>query len=106
MKIAFAVTGHDLASSICSRFGESARFLVFDTEKRKYVVVFNPAMGPTEHAGIETAEAVIRAGAEAVVVGECGPKAAQVLSSAGMAVHRSESATVMDVLDQYYRESA
>jgi len=103
MKIAFAVSGNGLHSPVNDRFARTSRFLVYDTEKKKYVVVFNGAVQDTEGAGIKTAEALIRAGAKAIVVGECGPKATDVLTRAGVEIYTAKSTTVVEALDRYFR---
>jgi predicted Fe-Mo cluster-binding NifX family protein len=106
MKIAFAISGKDLSSPIDEKFGRAPRFLVFDGEKKNFAVIENPAAQEAQGAGIKAAEAVIRAGAKAVVAGECGPKATDVLNAAGVKIFPAKPADVKQALALYFGVSA
>jgi predicted Fe-Mo cluster-binding NifX family protein len=106
MKIAFAVSGNDLSSTIDDKFGRAPRFLIYDTDSRNFRIIPNAALTEGHGAGIRAAETVIKAGAEAVVAGECGPKATDVLTKAGVKIYPTKSADVRHALALYFHEAA
>lgn len=105
MKIAFAVSGKDLSSPIDDKFGRAPRFLIFDTGTKSFTVVENAAANDAQGAGIRAAETVVKAGAKALVAGECGPKAAEVLAKAGVKIYPAKPADVKNALALYFRET-
>ena len=102
MKIVFTTSGTDLEAPLDRRFGRAPRFLVYDLEGRTFEIVENKQnLNAAQGAGIQSAEAVARTGAKAVVTGHCGPKAFRVLSAAGVVILTSDAPTVAAALDQY-----
>lgn len=84
------------------RFGRAPRFLLYHLETDTFELVDNqPNLGAAQGAGIQTAETVLRAGADALITGHCGPKAFKVLSAAGVAVYNTALATVNAALLAY-----
>lgn len=82
-----------------SRFGRAPGFLLYDTETDQAQSLSNAQnLNAAQGAGIQAAQTVINAGADAVVVGHCGPKAYRVLNAAGVAIYNSNAATVGDAL--------
>jgi predicted Fe-Mo cluster-binding NifX family protein len=97
MKVCITAMGADPTSGLDPRFGRAAHLLLIDTESDA-VGTLDDATGATHGAGIEAAQAVIRAGAEAVVTGQIGPRAYDVLSAAGIPVYLAHSPTVAEAL--------
>lgn len=102
MKIAFTTTGDDLSSPLESRFGRAAKFLIYDLEAETFTVIDNQQnVNAAQGAGIQSANAVIRSGAEILLTGHCGPKAFRVLQEAGIKVFNLEASTLTAALEQY-----
>jgi len=102
MKIAFTTAGRDLTAPLDERFGRAPRFLIYDLKTRSHELVDNaPALDAAQGAGVQAAEAVVRAGAQAVVTGHCGPKAYRVLAAAKIAVYACSAATIAAALADY-----
>lgn len=102
MKIAITTSGNDLNSPLDARFGRAARFLLYDMEANSFTLVDNAQnLNAAQGAGIQAATTVVRAGAEALITGNCGPKAFLVLKEAGVKVYNTRSATVKEALDQF-----
>jgi len=102
MKIAFTTSGADLDAQLDQRFGRAPKFLIYDLERATFEVVDNrQSMSASQGAGIQSAETVARMGAEALVTGNCGPKAFRVLQAAGIKVFNSESKTIAEALGKY-----
>jgi predicted Fe-Mo cluster-binding NifX family protein len=102
MKIAFTTSGSDLNAPLDMRFGRAAKFLVYDTATEAFTIIDNEQnLNAAQGAGIQAAQNVAAAGAQAVVSGHCGPKAFQVLNTAGIKVYTSNAATVAEALKLY-----
>ena len=102
MKIAFTTSGNDLDAPLEGRFGRAPKFLIFDLDLGTFEVVGNEkSLNAAQGAGIQSAENVFRAGAQAVVTGHCGPKAFHALKAAGLKIFNTDAATVAEALDRY-----
>jgi predicted Fe-Mo cluster-binding NifX family protein len=99
LKIAFTTSGDDLSAALDPRFGRAPRFLIYTLEGGTFEIIANDqTMSAAQGAGIQSAETVLRSGAEALVTGHCGPKAFRVLSAAGIAVYNTEAETIAAAL--------
>jgi len=104
VKVVFTTTGNQLDSPLDSRFGRAPKFIIYDLEAGTFEVMDNrQGVHASQGAGIQSAEAIARAGAKALVTGHCGPKAFHVLAAAGIKIFHSDAAAVVDALEQYRR---
>lgn len=102
MKVVFTTSGESLESPLDSRFGRAAKFLVYDLDTDTFEVIDNQDQVAMAHgAGVQAAGLVARLAPSALISGHCGPKAFQVLTSAGITVYNSDAATVKEALEQY-----
>jgi len=101
MKIAVSATGATLDADIDPRFGRCRYFLIIDPETMQFEAVENVSGMASGGAGIVTAQMVAGRGVEAVLTGNCGPNAFQVLSTAGVKVVVGVSGKVQDAIDSY-----
>ena len=102
MKVAFTTSGQDLNAPLDRRFGRAPKFIVYDLDSGQYEVLDNQQnLNAAQGAGIQSAQTVARAGAEALVTGHCGPKAFRVLSAANIAIYTTTAATVSEALEEY-----
>ena len=102
MKIAFTTSGDDLSSKLDSRFGRAPKFLIYDLDVDRFEVIDNKQnLNAAQGAGIQSAETVIRSGAKVLLTGDCGPKASQVLKSAGVKIFIATAESITDALEQY-----
>jgi predicted Fe-Mo cluster-binding NifX family protein len=94
--------GTDLDSQVDPRFGRAQNFIVYDTDSGEYNVLENKQrMDLPQGAGIQSASAVVDAEVEAVLTGNCGPKAFRVLSSCQIAVYVGlDGMTVKQAIEQ------
>jgi predicted Fe-Mo cluster-binding NifX family protein len=80
--------------------------MIYDSQADSWEPVSNSEAANAGHGvGIRVAEMVARKGVTAVVTGSCGPKAIQVLGSAGVSVFQGAEGTVSAAL-QAYREGS
>jgi len=101
MKIAISATAPHLDGDLDPRFGRCQYLLVVDSESMEFEAIENPAMSAPGGAGIQAAQLVAQKGVEAVITGDCGPNAYQVLSAAGIPVFGGASGSVRDVVEAY-----
>ena len=98
-KIVFTTSGNNLEADMDPRFGRAANFLIYDLSQQSFTMIENQqARNAAQGAGIQAAETIVRAGADTLVTGHCGPKAFKVLDTAGVKVFNSTAATVAEAL--------
>lgn len=102
MRILATSTGESPDSSLDSRFGRAAKFVLFDTVSGRYESVDNArSENAPEGAGIQAAETVVRLGPQCVITRHCCPKAFRVLSTAGIMVFSTDATTVSDAIGKF-----
>lgn len=88
MRIAVSSQGQDLEGDVDQRFGRAPWFLIVDTDTMEFETVENKqSLSLPQGAGIQAAQNVANAKPEAVLTGNCGPKAFKVLGAAGIQVY-------------------
>jgi len=101
MKVMITSIGGGIDSVVDARFGRAHGFIRYDTDTNAWERIDNKQnLNAAQGAGIQSAQTVIDAGADAVITGNCGPKAFSVLKAAGIAVYVVNGGTVKDALDQ------
>ena len=101
MKIAITATGKTMDSPVDQRFGRAAYFVVVSTETMDFAVIDNENVAAAGGAGISSAKAVVDAGAEAVLTGNCGPNAQRTLSVAGIKLYTGVTGTVAEAVELF-----
>ncbi|MBN1367382.1 MAG: NifB/NifX family molybdenum-iron cluster-binding protein [Dehalococcoidales bacterium] len=99
MKIAISATGPSLDAEVDPRFGRCQYFIIANPETMEFDVIDNNA--PGGGAGIAAAQMIAGKGVEAVLTGNCGPNAYQVLSPAGIKVITGVTGKLKDVIAEY-----
>ncbi len=102
MKVAFTTSGATLEAPFDTRFGRAARFIIFDLDQNSFTVLDNDQnLNAAQGAGIQSAQHVAASGAECLVTGHLGPKAAKVLFAAGIKTYQCDANTVGEALALY-----
>ena len=101
MKIAISSTGPTLDAEVDPRFGRCQYFIVADTETMEFEALDNASAMSSGGAGISAAQMIAGKGVGAVLTGNCGPNAYQVLSPAGIKVITGVSGKVKDAIEGY-----
>lgn len=101
MKIAISSTGPDLESEVDPRFGRCQYFMIVDLNDMSFEAVPNGNLAQGSGVGIQSAKVVADQGAEAVLTGNVGPNAHQVLVAAGLKVVTGVSGPVREAVQQY-----
>lgn len=104
-RIAISSEGPLLEDSVDPRFGRAAGFIVINPDTMDYDYVDNgDGQARTQGAGIQAAETIVTAGAEAVLTGFVGPKAFQALSAAGIRVAQNfDNMSVKEAAEKYQK---
>ncbi|GEO81878.1 NifB/NifX family molybdenum-iron cluster-binding protein [Pararhodospirillum oryzae] len=88
MKLAITTMGTTLDDAVDPRFGRATGLLIVDTTTGAATPLAVPAAHAVQGAGLAAAEALVKAGAKALLTGAVGPKAARALEAAGIAVYQ------------------
>ena len=100
MKIAVSTGGADLSSEVDQRFGRCRFFLIVETGTLEFEAVPNEGASGGG-AGIAAAKIVVGKGVEAVLTGNCGPNAFNVLEGAGIKLITGVSGNVRQAVEDY-----
>ena len=101
MKIAITATAASLDADIDPRFGRCQYFVIVDPETTGLEVLENSGAMSGGGAGIATAQMIVGRGVEAVLTGNCGPNAYEVLEAAGIKVVTGVSGKVRQAIEDY-----
>jgi len=101
MKVAISSVGDNLDAQVSSIFGRCPYFLIVDTETVDFRAYANSAAGASGGAGIQAAQFVIEKGAEAVLTGNVGPNAMEVLQAANVRVYPVWTGTVRQAVEAF-----
>jgi len=101
MKIAISANGPTLDAEVDPRFGRCAYFIIADPQTMEFEAIDNASAMAAGGAGISAAQMVAQKGVDAIITGNCGPNAHQVLSAAGIEMITGASGKVKDVIESY-----
>jgi predicted Fe-Mo cluster-binding NifX family protein len=102
-RMRIVVTANDAALDAQTHpaFGRCPTYVFVETETMQFEAVENPAANATGGAGIQAAQFVVEHGAQAVVTGNVGPNAFQVLQPAGVPIYLFGGGTVRQAVEAY-----
>ena len=101
MKIAVSASGSSLDAEVDPRFGRCQHFIIIDPDTMEFESVNSSGATAGGGAGISTAQMIAGKGVDAILTGNCGPNAFQVLSAAGIKVMTGVSGKVQDIVRDY-----
>jgi predicted Fe-Mo cluster-binding NifX family protein len=101
MRVAVTANGKDLDAPASPIFGRAPVYVFVDSETMEFEAVDNPAINAPGGAGIQAAQFVVERGAEAVITGNVGPNAFNVLRAAGVAVYPFAGGTVRQAVEAF-----
>ncbi len=103
MKVAVSAAGKNIESIIDERFGRCRYFIILETDDMSYEVIENANADLSTSAGIQSASLVASKGVEAVITGNCGPKAMQVFAATTIKVIIGQHGMIKDVVEKFKR---
>src|SRR4030042_2167084 len=101
VKICISSEGKDFNASVEPRFGRCQYFAVGDPATMKFEFIENASVTAGGGAGISAAQGIVDKNVKAVLTGNCGPNAYQVLEAAGIQVITGVSGTVKKAVDDF-----
>jgi len=101
MKIAISASGPNLDAEVDPRFGRCQYFIITEPETMEFEAINNSSASAAGGAGISAAQTIVDKGVGAVLTGNCGPNAHQVLASAGIPIITGVSGKIGDVIKDY-----
>jgi len=101
MKIVVSAQGDTLEAQASPVFGRCPTYLFVDTETMDFEAVLNPAISQGGGAGVQAAQFVVNHGAQAVLTGNLGPNAFDVLQAAGVPGYLVSGGTVRQAVDAF-----
>jgi predicted Fe-Mo cluster-binding NifX family protein len=93
--------GRDLSAAIDPRFGRCRNFVFVDTETLTVEAVDNPSLTAGGGAGVQSGQLMAARRVKAVLTGNVGPNAHQVLSAAGIQVYTGIAGTVKEAVEEF-----
>jgi predicted Fe-Mo cluster-binding NifX family protein len=101
MKIVITATAPNLDADIDPRFGRCQYFVIADPDTMAFEALENSGAMAGGGAGIATAQMIAGKSIEAVLTGNCGPNAYEVLAAAGIKVFTGVSGKLRDAIQSY-----
>jgi len=102
MKIAISACGDSLGSKAHQLFGRCDYFVIVDTETGESASVKNTSAEAATGAGTAAAQDLFNAGVTAVISGQIGPNACEVLKAAGIAMYSAPAGiSVQEALEKF-----
>ena len=103
MKIAVSASGSQPTAPVDERFGRAPFFQIIDSETGAVIEVVdnNENSAGLSGVGISSAQIMVDAGVGALLTGQVGPKAYQVLTSAGIRIFTGATGSVADAMADY-----
>ncbi len=102
MRIAITSIDGTLEGMVDERFGRARKLIVYDVGTGAFEVAENSKqMNLAQGAGIQAAQNVVNLGVRAIITGHLGPKAFQVLQTAGVDTYSAVNTTVSDAIREY-----
>lgn len=101
MKIAISSVGENITDKVDQRFGRCRYFIVVDTDKKDDTkAIENQGALQGHGAGIRAAQQIGELGAKAVITGDLGPNATNILRQLGIKAYQA-SGTIKEVIDSF-----
>ncbi len=101
MRIVVSSQGDHLDAPVSLVFGRCPVYLFVDTETMEWEAVPNPALSQSGGAGIQAAQFVVNRRAQAVLTGNLGPNAFEVLRAAGIPGYLVSEGTVRQAVEAF-----
>lgn len=101
MKVAISATGNYMSANVDRRFGRCPWFLFVDTETAKCEAIENKGADVASGAGTSCAQLVLEREVKAIISGQVGPNAYEVLKQGGVDIFIvSQDMTVQGAIDK------
>jgi predicted Fe-Mo cluster-binding NifX family protein len=104
MKVCVSSSGNSLDSKMDPRFGRAAYFVIADTDTMDDEIIENSAAASGGGAGITSGQLMVDKEVAAVVTGNVGPNAMNVLKAANIDIYRGADISVKENIEKLKKE--
>jgi len=104
MKIAIPVDEKNIESSVCTSFGRTPYFLIYDTDKNESIFIDNSAAKSAGGAGIKAAQIIVDNKAHILLTPRCGENAADVLKTSDIVIYKTQTVSAKENINAYISE--
>lgn len=101
MKVCVSSNGNSGDSTLDPRFGRAAYFIIADAETMELESIENSASTSGGGAGITSGQIMVDKGIAAVITGNVGPNAMNVLAAANIEIYRGEPISVKENIEKF-----
>ena len=101
MKIGVSSTGNNWESQLDLRFGRAAVFMIVETKTMEYEAVKNEGAASSGGAGVSAAQLIANQDVQAVITGNVGPNAMNVLKAANIEILKGSAVSVKENVEQF-----
>lgn len=106
MKLCFTAKGSTLDSLSEDRFGRAPYFIILDSEKGSFEAIQNPFADGAGGVGPKAAQVLIAHDVKALISGQVGGNAREVLAAAGIAMYTYDAGgSIKDAFDQFTKNT-
>jgi len=103
MKIAISAEGQNRESLLDRRFGRCDYFLIYDTDTGEFKPIGNNGASSGGGAGIAAASQVLEENVAAIITGNLGPNAFELVEKAGIKAYSCEVLPVFEVVEMFQK---
>ena len=100
MNIAIPVDDKNIKSDVCISFGRAPYFMIYDTDKRKYICE-EYGGGQCGGAGIKAAQMIVDNKVDCLLTPRCGENAANVIKTADIKIYKTSNSSVLDNINAF-----
>ncbi|MBU2437820.1 MAG: NifB/NifX family molybdenum-iron cluster-binding protein [Acidobacteria bacterium] len=104
--VCITADGDTPENAVDPRFGRAAYFQFYDARTQSLEAVANPFKDLNQGAGIQAAQFIADRKVQALITGECGPKATSVLNASGVKIVTGAAGTVESWIRKLKMEKA
>ncbi|MEL7566719.1 MAG: NifB/NifX family molybdenum-iron cluster-binding protein [Dehalobacterium sp.] len=103
MKICVSSGGQEQNAGVDSRFGRCFNFVIYDTTTNQYTFFANRGINSPHGAGVAAAQQIIDEKVDAVITGNMGPNAMELIKAAGIEIYSISGGTVEGAVDLFLK---
>lgn len=101
MKIAISASGKNLSDLLDKRFGRCEFFQVYDTDTKEIKILQNKGNQASGGAGIAAANQIVDEDIQAIITGNLGPNAFDIISENSIKAYTCECLDIEEILSKY-----
>jgi len=101
MRICISAEGKTSDSNVDQRFGRCKYFMFIDIDSMKFEIVENNNINNSEGAGVKAGQLVVSKEIGALLTGNIGPNACQIVNSASIEIYTGIKGKISDVVKDF-----